>query len=124
MNSPEDIEIYIDGVTAAEVIAWLADRFGAQPEVGSRHQRSTRVSLGYAEQTIPVLIVEDACDGFTSVCFDSPDTPWPDDLACAREARAHFGVEIRCSRGSWRPGSTEPGWWQLGGGHPVPLAWE
>ncbi len=123
--APDDIEIYIHGVSADQVIAWLIERFGTLPSTPTRRNRSTRLSVAWGERSLPVLIVEDACDGFTSVCFDSPQTPWADDLACAREARTHFGVELRCSRGSWRPDAAgEAGWWQLLDGDPVPLAWE
>lgn len=124
MSRPDDIEIYLDGIDCDAVIAWLVERFGTLVCGPIRRARSTRVAVNWRTERLPVLIVEDASDGFTSVCFDSPHTPWADDLECAREAETHFDVEIRCSRGSWRPDAAEPGWWRLRGGDIAPLEWE
>lgn len=114
MSSP-DIEIYLRQTDAATVLAWLAQRFpesaDARPRPAGKKQWRLLVQDG--EQRIPVLVIEDASPGFTSVWFDSPHTPWADDISCAREAHAHFQVEVRATPGSWEEGDDPDLWWRL-----------
>lgn len=114
MSSP-DIEIYLRHTPADAVMAWLLQRF---PESGEARPRPAgkkqwRLTVSAGEQRIPVLVIEDASPGFTSVWFDSPHTPWSDDIACAREAHAHFRVEVRATPGSWQEGDDPDLWWRL-----------
>lgn len=113
MPSP-DIEIYIAGVAATPVLEWLQTRFPAHsgtPRPAGRKQ--WRLAVQHEGARIPVLVIEDAAPGFTSVWFDSPRTPWPDDKACAREAFAHFHAEVRATAGSWAEGDDPDLWWHI-----------
>lgn len=114
MPSP-DIEIYLHHTPADAVLAWLQQRF---PETAGTRARPAgkkqwRLTLSAGDQRIPVLVIEEASPGFTSVWFDSPHTPWNDDIACAREAHAHFKVEVRATPGSWQEGDDPDLWWRL-----------
>ncbi|TDR50191.1 hypothetical protein DFP85_12924 [Halomonas ventosae] len=103
MQSYPDIEIYLAHCDIARLDAWLQQTIGAEPlsPAGKRQWRT----LGHAAAgEVPVLVVEKAADGFASLWLDSPETPWVTDAACAREAAARLGCEVRCSLGGWQPG--------------------
>lgn len=111
---PPDIEIYLAGVEAAAVRDWLAHRFPAAAlpwkPAGKRQWRS---EVSHDGQRIPLLVIEDACPGYTSLWFDSTQTPWSGDQDCAREAFAHFGVPVRATPGSWQEGDDPDLWWEI-----------
>lgn len=111
---PPDIEIYLAGTPATAVRDWLASRFPAVPlpwrPAGKRQWRS---EVQHDGQRLPVLVIEEACPGYTSVWFDSPHTPWQDDQACARDAFAHFGTAVRATPGSWQEGDDPDLWWEI-----------
>ncbi|MDY7117058.1 hypothetical protein RAN53_11950 [Halomonas sp. SSL-5] len=98
-----DIEIYLAKAPMASLNEWLGMAIGAEPltPVGKGKWRSSGL---VGEHAIPVLLMERAADGFASLWFDSAETPWPDDAACARAAARHLGSEVRCSLGGWQPG--------------------
>jgi hypothetical protein len=98
-----DIEIYLARMPLGALDAWLGEAIGAEPlaPAGKRQWR-TRGRLD--DHEFPVLLMEQAADGFASLWFDSPATPWPSDLACARTAARRLGCEVRCSLGGWLPG--------------------
>lgn len=110
-----DIEIYLQHTSRDAVIAWLAARFPASANTPPRPagKKQWRLVLQDGEQQIPVLIIEEASPGFTSVWFNSPHTPWPDDMVCAREAHAHFHTEVRATAGSWQEGDDPDLWWRI-----------
>ena len=110
-----DIEIYIQHAGADTILAWLATRFPASAGAKARPtgKKQWRLIVEEQKQSIPVLIIEGASPGFTSVWFDSVHTPWEDDIACAREAHAHFRTAVRASAGSWQEGDDPDSWWHI-----------
>lgn len=112
-ETPPDIEIYIANTKAADVLTWLATRFAEHGQPRPAGKRQWRQQLQFEGRTIPVLVIEEASPGFTSVWFDSPQTPWADDMACAREAFAHFQQEVRAIAGSWDEEADPDEWWRI-----------
>lgn len=110
-----DIEIYLQDTPADAVIAWLSQRFPATGDTRPRPagRRQWRLALKHGDHVIPVLLIEEASPGFSSVWFDSPHTPWPDDIACAREAHDFFKTEVRATPGSWEEGDDPDLWWRI-----------
>lgn len=103
MNAPNqpDIEIYVKNTSVAEVRDWLEKRLGemaAEPARGAMaHFRADRDGT-----PIPVRIMPGAvAKNWTSVWLDSPDTPWANDLACARDCFSFLAKEVRCAASSW-----------------------
>lgn len=125
MSTSPDIEIYLASTPASAVLDWLAARFpesaGDKPRPAGKKQWKQVLRQG--DTRITVLVIEDAAPGFTSVWFDSPDTPWADDIACAREAFAHFGTEVRATPGSWHEGDDPDLWWKLDASGESRLHW-
>lgn len=103
-----DIEIYIKRPALDDVIAWLDRRFSVK---GTAQQGDTVMCMLEGFQC---AIVEDAVKGgFTSVWFKSADTPWATDRDCALEAAREFGLEVRCSTGSWQEDDEGPEWLRI-----------
>jgi hypothetical protein len=50
---------------------------------------------------IPVTWLPKAVGKWNSLYLESDQTPWADDIACARAAFAALNVEVRCAPGSW-----------------------
>ncbi|WP_017937943.1 hypothetical protein [Zestomonas thermotolerans] len=100
MRQP-DIEIYLKDADRDEVIRWLTQILG--PCTEWRQQGQTfKCEIDSAAGLIPLTWVPRAVGSWHSLFLDSPDTPWADDLACARAAHAALGVEIRCAPGGWQ----------------------
>ena len=122
-----DIEIYV-AAPAARIVAWLNRRFSWPVALAplrrggmATHRGVLRAVAGGAEAAqaardepaieVPVLIVDDIAEGYASVLFDAPVTPWIDDLACAQEVAAALDCEVRCVDGSWQPDQAEDAGW-------------
>lgn len=113
MSSP-DIEIYLRDTPADTIISWLKERFPQSDEPAkSTAKRQWQITLLHGDHSLPVLIIENANPGFTSLWIDSGNTPWADDIACAREAHAALGKEIRATPGSWQEGDDPDLWWHI-----------
>ncbi|MFC3606437.1 hypothetical protein [Stutzerimonas tarimensis] len=96
MRQP-DIEIYLKDASLEAVGDWLAQRLGACTAWQSRGQTQQCRAGG-----IPVVWLPRAVGKWHSLLLESDTTPWIDDLACARDAHAALGVEIRCAPGGWQ----------------------
>ncbi|MDP2228541.1 MAG: hypothetical protein Q8J78_13815 [Moraxellaceae bacterium] len=124
MPSP-DIEIYLHAVPADAIRDWLTLRFPAEAALPWRPagKRQWRSKVMHEGQTLPVLVIEEASAGFTSVWFDSAHSPWADDHACAREAFAHFQTPVRATPGSWQEGDDPDLWWEISASGERELSW-
>lgn len=95
MRQP-DIEIYLKDAELDAISAWLRAALGDCGEWQARGQTFKTLAGG-----IPATWLPKAVGKWHSLLLESDATPWADDLACAREAHAALGVEIRCAPGSW-----------------------
>ncbi|QTF92381.1 hypothetical protein [Halomonas sp. BM-2019] len=98
-----DIEIYLAKAPVEAVGEWLGGAIEAAP-LAPAGKGKWRTRGHHEGAEVPVLLVEKAADGYASLWFDSPTTPWESDAACARAAAVHLGCEVRCSLGGWQPG--------------------
>lgn len=111
MPEPPDIEIYLKRVETADIVTWLKTHFDVTDE--QAQGRSLQLSLSFDGRPVTCMLVEGAArGGYTSVWFKENITPWTDDAACAAEAFAHFGQEVRYVNGSWN-NHDEGGWIRL-----------
>ena len=118
-----DIEVYLARVTLDDINAWLADVLSAPPlSPAGKGKWKTRGQ--YQGDSVPVLLVDNAADGFASLWFDSGHTPWHTDQECAQHAAEALQVEVRCSLGGWHPGDDPDRFWQvLPGGQEKAIEW-
>ncbi|MDR5906318.1 hypothetical protein [Franzmannia qiaohouensis] len=113
MQRYPDIEIYLAADASVEAVSqWLSESLDAAP-LGPAGKRQWRTSGHLQGQRIPVLLVEQAADGFSSLWFDSDATPWPRDADCARDASQALACEVRCSLGGWQPGDDPDRFWRI-----------
>ncbi|TLF49779.1 hypothetical protein FEI13_10150 [Halomonas urmiana] len=123
MESYPDIEIYLARGDIARLDAWLAEAIGAAA-LTPTGKRQWRTRGGKDPASVPVLLVEKAADGFASLWFDSPETPWATDAECARDAARWLECEVRCSLGGWQPGDDPDRFLQvLPDGTEQPIDW-
>ncbi|EKT4465171.1 hypothetical protein WCE02_17545 [Pseudomonas juntendi] len=97
MRQP-DIEIYLKDtdVDHKQVAEWLGQALGPCSQWQQRGQ-TWKCTAG----NIPVTWVPKAVGKWNSLFLESDQTPWDDDIACARAAYAALGVEVRCAPGGW-----------------------
>lgn len=101
-----DIEVYLARVTLDDINAWLADVLSAPPlSPAGKGKWKTRGQ--YQGDSVPVLLVDNAADGFASLWFDSGHTPWHTDQECAQHAAEALQVEVRCSLGAGTLATTQ-----------------
>lgn len=112
MERYPDIEIYLAETNIEHIDAWLREVVDAEPlkPAGKRKWRSRGRDDSH---DIPILLVENAADGFSSLWFDSAETPWPRDTDCARDAARALQSEVRCTLGGWQPGDDPDRFWQV-----------
>ena len=137
-----DIEIYV-AAPSARIVTWLNQRCAWSTPLTPMRRGGMATHRGEAlvpatghdggagdigrapALPVPVLVVEDAADGFTSVLFDSPAAPWVDDLACAKEVAVALDCEVRCTDGSWQDGQAEDeGWLSVSPAGTRPIRWK
>ena len=97
MRQP-DIEIYLkdSDVTYKDVEAWLSDVLGECSE-WKKKGGTYQCTAG----NVPVTWIPKAVGKWNSLLLDSDQTPWEDDIACAKAAFAALNIEVRCAPGSW-----------------------
>lgn len=97
MRQP-DIEIYLKDtdVSREAITAWLAEAIGPCSDWQQRGQ-TFKCQAGH----VPVTWVPHAVGKWSSLFLESNQTPWEDDIACARAAFAALHVQVRCAPGSW-----------------------
>lgn len=125
-NKSPDIEIHIDGARLAEILAWLEIHF-SQVRSDVKDKQGTRIRnllVGESNKDIQVLSIEFIADGFTSVWFASPNTPWSTDTGCAPAAFEHFNAEVRCSVSSWSADSTTDDWRSISNDGEAIIRWQ
>jgi hypothetical protein len=105
-----DIEIYIKNIPASSVEQWL-QAMGWHTKASILNRTTTKIIANTDAKTLTILAVSSG--KFTSVWFQSDQTPWANDLECARQAWQHFGKEIRASQGGWLEDNKDDRWWQL-----------
>lgn len=103
MERYPDIEIYLAPLQLERLQEWLRERISADlVAAGKRRWRGTGRSESGTK--LPILLIEAAADGFSSLWIDSPDSPWPRDVDLARAINQALAIEVRCSLGGWQPG--------------------
>lgn len=97
MRQP-DIEIYLkdSDVTQQQVTTWLTQAVGTCGE-WKQKGKTWKCLAG----NIPVTWVPNAVGKWNSLFLESDQTPWADDIACARATHAALQVEVRCAPGGW-----------------------
>lgn len=101
MRQP-DIEIYLKDSQREAITEWLTTVLGA-PCAWQQKGRVSRTCCA----NIPVVYFEQAVGKWHSLLLESAETPWADDIECAKAAAAHLQINVRCAPGSWQESDGE-----------------
>lgn len=118
-----DIEIYVKQGQPENLAAWLSCYFENSVDSLehwlSQHwdgQGTQTITLQKSNKSIPLAFTPNAAGkAFRSLWFQSAQTAWQDDKACALSLLEHFDGEVRCSESSWTEAEEEfsEKWWSL-----------
>ena len=89
MRQP-DIEIYLKDSQREAITEWLTTVLGA-PCAWQQKGRVSRTCCA----NIPVVYFEQAVGKWHSLLLESAETPWADDIECAKAAAAHLQINVR-----------------------------
>lgn len=124
MSQQPDIEIYVRDTSVDELRGWLEQRLGALAAQPSG-KKMAKFTVDIGGVTVPVRISPGVVGkGWTSVWLDSPDTPWADDLACARDCFTVLGREIRCAAGGWHEDDDPDAFIQVSANGEKAISWK
>lgn len=121
-----DIEIYVKNRSLTAIENWLVslDESFSPSTSQDSDKSSHQYSLIIAGNTIPVFIHERAAGkAWTSVWFQSGQTPWIKDLDCARIAAAALETQVRCIATGWQNGDDPDEWWKVEDQTEVLIQW-
>lgn len=122
-NHP-DIEIYIKNAEHTDIVKWLSQRFDSFTSLGHKGVLHTW-HASYQDHTFKVAIHERALGkSWSSVWFQSDNTPWSIDLDCAREAAKVLNLQVRCIASGWQEGDNPDEWWKLENGTEEKIEWK
>ncbi len=107
-----DIEIYIKQRSVEKIVSWLETLFDTLEQT-AHNGKTTRFNARGNGHTIAITVINKATKEFSSVWFDSDQTPWARDLDCARQALSQLDTEIRCIASGWTEGDEPDEWWSV-----------
>ena len=120
-----DIEIYLLSCSNDKIIEWLQSRFKII-EQKSVNASLLSLKVAYNACEFEVQILEQAAGKrFTSVWFNSDQTPWQDDVECAKSAYQALNCEVRCNIASWSETEEQDPdqWWHINQYEEGPFIW-
>lgn len=124
MSTPiqQDIEIYVRDLSLSELEVWLNQNFRAvtindQARTFCSQGRAFKLQVHTIEDKEIVVFINPRAVGntFSSIWFQSTETPWLDDISCAQSMLAFADKEVRCSAAGWTDDEDIEGemWWRM-----------
>jgi len=96
-----DIEIYVKDTNFNVIQDWLSSVF--EPIIlPSFSGKPVNISVGTSPKISVMLTPNAAGKAFTSIWFQSDQTPWTSDEECGVSFLAFNDTEVRCSANSWQ----------------------
>jgi hypothetical protein len=105
-----DIEIYVKNINPTKAEHWL-QHLGWQTQLTPVNRNTNKIVADTGDKSITVFTINSG--KFTSIWFQSDQTPWAEDLECAKQAWQYFEKEVRASQGGWREDSNDDRWWKI-----------
>ncbi|MCO4838098.1 MAG: hypothetical protein KC426_08435 [Oceanospirillaceae bacterium] len=110
-----DIEIYVKSVSPDAVKAWL-ETVTVSLDVQSSNPKRQAYWATFADavqdqqKEFEIIVLNKVQSNFSSIWFNTKNTPWATDKACAQAAFAHFNSAIRCVVSGWQEGDSPDQW--------------
>ena len=99
MQRQNDIEIYVLDCSMPQLLTWINAAAGPLGQA----QDSGDATI-YPSRIGPVVITPSTQQPpLVGVWFNTPDSPWPTDVDCARDATRSLGCIVRCDPGQHFP---------------------
>lgn len=99
MQRQPEIEVYISEYSPKRLMSWLEKMFGPLELRGK-----TGLATTYKSDIGPIIIAPKVEDGpFTSIWFNTPNSPWATDVDCARHVSKELDCVVRCCPGKHFP---------------------
>ncbi|RMF13001.1 MAG: hypothetical protein D6758_14035 [Gammaproteobacteria bacterium] len=118
-----DIEVYIRGISTRAIKEWV-EQLSESPVDWSTRGKTLLGTSTLGGHSIPVHVIEEACEGYHCLWWESDKTPWKTDLDCAREVFKALGGTVRCSLGSWSGQPDDAGWMEISSDGERTIQWD
>jgi hypothetical protein len=105
-----DIEIYVKNINTTKALQWLQS-LSWKTEMSPVNRSTTKIAVTTDTGSFNVYAISSG--KFISLWFQSGQTPWQSDLACAQAAWQYFAKEVRASQGGWQEDSKDERWWKI-----------
>ena len=118
-----DIEVYVKECNGKQLTEWLAS-IAENLSTPKTSKDTTQLTATLNGVEIDVLIQERVVGkAWTSIWFDSAETPWLQDLDCAKQIAADLDTQTRCIVGGWEEGDDPDEWWKVHKGNEEKIVW-
>lgn len=109
-----DIEVYVKNSSVPALVNWLRSISESASEVKTRGY-THELQCTLQGQPIPVMIEERVVGkAWISIWFNSDQTPWAQDLECAKAITQALDVQTRCIVNGWSESEDEADeWWKV-----------
>lgn len=118
-----DIEIYVKNCSLEAIQDWLkslSDQMTCNTSKNTIHE----FTLTFQGNNVETLVHEKvAGKAWTSVWLKSDQTPWVNDLECARAAASAMDAQIRCVASGWEDGDDPDEYWKIENGTEEKIQW-
>lgn len=122
-----DIEIYIKNTEADQIIAWL-ESLTNSVIIDKQDSNSSALSLSFNTATIQARIQHNVSGkAWSSLWFKQNETPWDNDLDCAKAASLALTAQVRCVKSGWSDQediSDDEQWWKIEDSEAVLISWK
>ena len=110
-----DIEVYIKECSIEAIIDWLNSVFDEVKTHDPLDKASINLTCIAGNNSIPLTLYTGAAGKlYTSLWFQSENTPWETDIDCAMALANALGNEVRCATNSWvESDDSESQWWKV-----------
>lgn len=117
-----DIEVYVKDRTAQRIFEWV-ETVGSLTNLKTAKE-SIKATLLIDDLEIPVLIQQRVIGkAWSTVWFDSSETPWATDLECARQIAKELDTQTRCIASGWQEGDEPDEWYKVHQGVEEKIVW-
>ena len=100
----DDLEIYLKNNDVATLTDWLTDALGQC----SPWQQKGKVYKCTATNNTPITYYEKAVGSWHCVHIEINNTPWLNDIECAKSASQFLKINVRCAPNAWTEQDREP----------------
>jgi hypothetical protein len=130
-----DIEVYIKSVSPDAIKAWLESVTASLDVQSSTPKRQAYWATfiqpaGAKSETLDkhkefeIIVLSKVQSNFSSVWFNTKNTPWASDKTCAQAAFEYFQSAVRCVASGWQEGDAPDQWLHIDAAGEDTIDWQ